>query len=66
MLVGILLAATAGPSDARLGAGLSLIGVFALLLLVRLGFLPGLHIIWPVFLIVVAGAVALARRRRRQ
>ncbi len=65
ILVGIFLAATAGASDTRLGTGLFLIGAFALLLLVRLGFLPGLPTIWPAFLIVAAAAIALARRRKR-
>jgi len=66
ILVGVFLVATARGRPPRFVIGLSLVGCCTVLLLSRLGYLPGLGTIWPAFLVVVAAAVALARWRGRE
>ena len=61
--VGILLVASGRGADSRAIAGWVLLASGVLLALSRLGVLPPLGAIWPIFLVFVVAGVGLALRR---
>jgi hypothetical protein len=63
VLAGALLVATARGGGPRFIAGIALAGASALVLLARLGVLPGLETTWPAILVILGLAWALDRRR---
>jgi hypothetical protein len=62
-VAGALLLAAAKGRGVQFVAGISLVGCFGLLLLSRLGYLPGTEVLWPAFVVIVAATILGARWR---